>query len=114
MTQLQKTQGRSALAVAAAALALLFAAAATQPAAAQPADAASLCTPDVMRLCNEFIPDRDRIVVCLKAKRSQLSPGCRGVMSPTRSTVTADHAASPKAKRKRKNRRHSRPHAQRR
>ena len=26
-----------------------------------------------MRLCNEFVPDADRIVVCLRAKRRQLS-----------------------------------------
>ena len=44
----------------------------TKPAAAQASDAADRCTPDVMRLCNEFIPDADRIVVCLKAKRRQL------------------------------------------
>jgi hypothetical protein len=36
-------------------------------------DAADRCTPDVMRLCNEFIPDADRIVRCLKAKRRQLT-----------------------------------------
>ncbi len=38
----------------------------------------SRCTPDVMRLCNEFIPDADRIVVCLKAKRRQLIAVMRG------------------------------------
>jgi hypothetical protein len=36
-----------------------------------------------MRLCNEFIPDADRIVVCLKAKRRQLSPGCLTALQPS-------------------------------
>jgi len=53
------------------------------PAAAQMsrAEAEQACTPDVMRLCNEFIPDPNRIVRCLKAKRRQLSPGCQTAMS---------------------------------
>ena len=59
----------------AAVLSLIFAAGVT-PAAAQAADAADRCTPDVMRLCSEAIPDADRIVACLKVKRKQLSPDC--------------------------------------
>lgn len=51
---------------------------------AQAADAADRCTPDVMRLCNEFIPDADRIVVCLKAKRRQLSPSCASALQPSK------------------------------
>ena len=62
-------------------LAVLAVVSETRPAAAQSPDAAQLCTPDVMRLCNEFIPDADRIVVCLKAKRRQLSPGCLGALT---------------------------------
>ena len=72
---------RSLLCAAAGALTVLAVAASLRPAAAQSSDAASLCTPDVMRLCNEYIPDADRIVVCLKAKRRQLSPGCLGALS---------------------------------
>ena len=34
-----------------------------------------------MRLCSEFVPDADRIVVCLKAKRRELSPECRGALA---------------------------------
>jgi hypothetical protein len=45
-----------------------------KPAAAQSADAQERCTEDVMRLCSEFVPDADSIVVCLKAKRLQLNP----------------------------------------
>jgi len=61
---------------------VLSAVAAAQPAAAQRANAEELCTPDVMRLCGEFIPDRGRIVACMKRKRFALSPGCRQVFSP--------------------------------
>lgn len=52
------------------------------PALAQTSDAADRCTPDVMRLCSEYIPDADRIVVCLKAKRRQLSPSCMSALAP--------------------------------
>jgi hypothetical protein len=54
------------------------------PAAAQAPDAADRCTPDVMRLCSEFVPDADRIVKCLKAKRRQLSPSCSSALQPAK------------------------------
>jgi hypothetical protein len=37
------------------------------------------CTPDVMRLCSDFIPDADRIVACLKYNEPNLSPPCHVV-----------------------------------
>lgn len=39
------------------------------------------CTPDVFRLCSSEIPNVGRIVSCLNAKKSQLSPACRTVMN---------------------------------
>jgi hypothetical protein len=69
------------LGAAAGAMAILLAAGAT-PAAAQAPDAAERCTPDVMRLCSEFVPDADRIVKCLKVKRRQLSPSCLSALQP--------------------------------
>jgi hypothetical protein len=63
------------------AVGLLVTAGATT-ASAQAANAADLCTPDVMRLCNEFVPDADQIVACLKIKRRQLSHECLGALSP--------------------------------
>lgn len=43
------------------------------------------CTPDVFRLCGEFIPDATRITVCLQKKIRALSPECRAVfVSPAR------------------------------
>lgn len=38
------------------------------------------CEPDVNRLCSQFIPDRDKIIVCLNQKIRQLNPACRSVM----------------------------------
>jgi hypothetical protein len=39
------------------------------------------CTPDVFKHCSEFIPDAERITVCLREKVRELSPGCRVVMT---------------------------------
>ena len=49
-------------------------------AGAQAVDAQQACTPDAMRLCSEFIPDRGRVASCMMSKRSQLSEGCRLAM----------------------------------
>jgi hypothetical protein len=43
-------------------------------------DQATLCRDDVMRLCMSAVPDRDRIVTCMKAQRASLSPGCQAVL----------------------------------
>jgi hypothetical protein len=37
------------------------------------------CAPDVFRLCSPEIPDVDRIIACMKAKRASLSVACRTV-----------------------------------
>jgi len=37
------------------------------------------CTPDVLRLCGEQIPDSNRIVACLRQNTPQLSGPCRAV-----------------------------------
>lgn len=39
------------------------------------------CTPDVYRLCSQFIPDEDAIVSCLKSNKPTLSAGCQRVFS---------------------------------
>jgi hypothetical protein len=38
------------------------------------------CTPDAMRLCNEFIPDEGKVRACMLRQRSQLSEACRLAM----------------------------------
>jgi hypothetical protein len=40
------------------------------------------CTPDVFRLCGAYIPDRDRIVACLKGNGPRLSRPCYDVFFP--------------------------------
>jgi hypothetical protein len=69
----------------------LLVTASVTPASAQAANAADLCTPDVMRLCSEFVPDADQIVVCLKIKRRQLSAECLGALSPKARKRRAHH-----------------------
>jgi hypothetical protein len=39
------------------------------------------CEPDVMRLCSEAIPDRQRIAQCLRTNVQQISPNCRAVLN---------------------------------
>jgi hypothetical protein len=87
---------------AAAALVLLFMASG-KPAAAQSADAQERCTGDVMRLCSEFVPDADSIVVCLKAKRLELTSSCLNALAPP--PVEPVALASPPARKVQKARR---------
>jgi hypothetical protein len=35
------------------------------------------CTPDVMRLCNQFVPDVAKITVCMSRNRANVSQACR-------------------------------------
>jgi hypothetical protein len=44
-------------------------------------DVREICTPDAMRVCSEFIPDADRVRVCMLRRRAQLSPACRQAMA---------------------------------
>jgi hypothetical protein len=44
------------------------------------ADERQACEPDVNRLCSQFIPDRDKIILCLNQKVRELDPSCRGVI----------------------------------
>jgi hypothetical protein len=67
---------------------------------AQGSNATELCTPDVMRICSEFIPDRARIIACMKAKRSQLSAGCLAAIGGSKSFKARRHEGPKKAKRR--------------
>jgi hypothetical protein len=37
------------------------------------------CAPDVFRLCSSDIPNVNRIIACMRAKRADLSPACKAV-----------------------------------
>jgi hypothetical protein len=54
--------------------------ASAQQSAASQADQQA-CEPDVYRLCNDYVPDVDKIVACLNANKRALNPACRAVMS---------------------------------
>jgi hypothetical protein len=64
----------------------LLAACFTSPASARfnMAEARQACTPDVLRLCSNYLSDRGRIVSCLKRNARSLSPGCHGALSGRR------------------------------
>jgi hypothetical protein len=57
-------------------LALTFA---SLPAAAQQWTPKQRAAPDAMRLCNQYIPDVQRVSACMSAYRRYLSPACRAV-----------------------------------
>ena len=61
-----------------AALAVLFAVQAWAAEEETPAQR-NACTPDVFRLCSNFIPDRDAITACLQRNTPKLNPACRAV-----------------------------------
>ncbi len=51
------------------------------PSSTGPVSVEQACTPDAMRLCSEFVPDRAKITVCMKAKHAQISKECRVAMA---------------------------------
>ena len=66
------------------ALAFMLAIAAPLPAFAQSQEEQAACTPDVMRLCQQAIPDASRIVACLVRSKLQLSSACSRVFNRAR------------------------------
>jgi len=99
---------RARVAVAAAILGLGVIATCTESATAQGyqgrQDAQTACTPDVFRLCQQFIPNRGPIVSCLIRSRALLSPACRAVFGPTRVASAKKTGKSRKVRRAKKRR----------
>ena len=60
---------------------LIVAAANSASAQSHSQEDAEACTPDVFKLCSEFIPNEQNIVACLTKKKRQLSPACYQVFS---------------------------------
>jgi hypothetical protein len=60
--------------------AALFVAIMITPASAYTDEQVSACTPDVMRLCSDAIPDEGRITKCMMQKKKQISATCMMVM----------------------------------
>jgi hypothetical protein len=61
-------------------LALTFA---SSPAAAQQwtPEQRAACEPDAMRLCNQYVPDVQRVSACMSHYRRYLSPACRAAFA---------------------------------
>jgi hypothetical protein len=75
-----------------AALAVLLTVGVPLAAAAQshtPEDEAA-CTPDVIRLCQQYIPKRQDIINCLTERKSELGPACFAVFSRPPSPAKAE------------------------
>ena len=68
----------TALSTALLGLALTFA---SSPATAQQwtPEQRAACEPDAMRLCQQYIPDVDRVRACMAHYRRYLSPACRAL-----------------------------------
>jgi len=71
--------------------ATLFIVAMMAPASAYTDEQVSACTPDVMRLCSDAIPDVGRITKCMIQKKKQVGTACMLVfkLSPSSSRVAA-------------------------
>jgi hypothetical protein len=81
----QTARSRSRLITSVAALAGLALWAGLTPAAGQGTpEQRAACENDAMRLCQEFVPDVQRITACMSQKRRYLSPRCRVYFSGKR------------------------------
>jgi hypothetical protein len=58
------------------AMVLMAAILAPLPAIAYTQEDVDACTPDAMRLCQNAIPDENRVAQCLITNKDQLSPAC--------------------------------------
>ena len=63
------------------AVALTLVACTTSSFAVGTAEQRAACTPDAFRLCSSAIPNVERIVVCLKQQKPNLSKPCQAVMN---------------------------------
>jgi hypothetical protein len=69
--------------------AALFLVAMMASASAYTDEQVSACTPDVMRLCSDAIPDEGRITKCMIQKKKQISTACMMVFKLAPSHVAA-------------------------
>jgi len=79
---------------------LLALASGITPAAAQGSEEERrACTPDAMRLCREYIPNVERIIACMVARRAELSPACQAFVKPDEPETTTVATAPAKPSR---------------
>ena len=53
------------------------------------------CSGDAMRVCGAFVPDVDRITVCMIQNKSQLSPPCRAFFREPQVAATPVNVGKP-------------------
>jgi hypothetical protein len=63
-------------------LAVAFALISFAAAFAETPEERQACTDDAFRVCQQAIPDRDRVFACLVANHTALSPLCRRALEP--------------------------------
>ncbi|HSP48778.1 MAG TPA: hypothetical protein VLN61_01065 [Pseudolabrys sp.] len=68
---------------------------ASVPALAYTQADADACTPDAFRLCQNAIPDENRVAQCLAQNKWQLSPACKIVFSRPATAGEAPAAGRP-------------------
>lgn len=56
------------------------------------------CTPDVLLLCQQYIPKRPEIIACLTARKAELSAACHAVFSRPPSAQKVDDQRKPRRK----------------
>lgn len=82
--KLRPTIGAAALLGLALTFAPLPARAQQQPQQQWTQEQRTACEPDAMRLCNQYVPDIQRISACMAYYRRYLSPACRRVFDSQR------------------------------
>jgi len=53
------------------------------------------CSGDAMRVCGAFVPDVDRITLCMIQNKSQLSPPCRAFFREPEAAATPVNVGRP-------------------
>lgn len=54
------------------------------------------CTPDVILLCQQYIPKRAEIIACLTARKDELGPACHAVFSRPSPSQKAEEPRRPR------------------
>jgi hypothetical protein len=65
-------------------------------ASAYTAEQQQACTDDAMRLCGAFVPDVDRITLCMMQNKTQLTPACRAHFGPQPAAMRSERPARTK------------------
>jgi hypothetical protein len=62
---------------------------------AQTPEEQQACTNDAFQFCQNAIPDRDKVFLCLASNRQQTSPACRAAITPYLPVEAKRQASAP-------------------